>query len=68
MTTRSLTVFLTSLSVVEAYRLDRYDNFLHFLTCRYCFVVEAYRLDRYDNFHCWKLKILLTGCRSLSFG
>jgi len=27
--------------VVEAYRLDRYDNFAG--------VVEAYRLDRYDN-------------------
>ncbi len=35
--------------VVEAYRLDRYDNFREqdLPLCRQ--VVEAYRLDRYDN-------------------
>ena len=37
--------------VVEAYRLDRYDNLnLPSLTILVS-VVEAYRLDRYDNFH-----------------
>ena len=37
--------------VVEAYRLDRYDNFYSSGTFP-CLprVVEAYRLDRYDNF------------------
>ena len=35
--------------VVEAYRLDRYDN-LFFTPCVKAYqVVEAYRLDRYDN-------------------
>ena len=36
--------------VVEAYRLDRYDNSLFILMSRNNCVVEAYRLDRYDNF------------------
>ena len=36
--------------VVEAYRLDRYDNLLSFFRRRFYRVVEAYRLDRYDNF------------------
>ena len=36
--------------VVEAYRLDRYDNALiRSLSLRDLYVVEAYRLDRYDN-------------------
>ena len=37
--------------VVEAYRLDRYDNFatISQSNCQVT-VVEAYRLDRYDNF------------------
>ena len=37
--------------VVEAYRLDRYDNLLVASKRSLPFsVVEAYRLDRYDNF------------------
>ena len=38
--------------VVEAYRLERYDNFYHqFLEENNHLVVEAYRLERYDNKH-----------------
>ena len=37
-------------SVVEAYRLDRYDNLKWLRKNQSRFVVEAYRLDRYDNF------------------
>ena len=38
--------------VVEAYRLDRYDNlFYFFYKVVDDDVVEAYRLDRYDNRH-----------------
>ena len=37
--------------VVEAYRLDRYDNLCFYVQQVHCRrVVEAYRLDRYDNF------------------
>ena len=50
MTTYHSQSYPNSHYVVEAYRLDRYDNFLvshdHGGRC----VVEAYRLDRYDNF------------------
>ena len=35
--------------VVEAYRLDRYDNVCFLVTIADLPVVEAYRLDRYDN-------------------
>ena len=35
--------------VVEAYRLDRYDNSAHAVFSCNAPVVEAYRLDRYDN-------------------
>ncbi len=35
--------------VVEAYRLDRYDNSPLHRSNRFLSVVEAYRLDRYDN-------------------
>ena len=35
--------------VVEAYRLDRYDNFYRARGSKHQGVVEAYRLDRYDN-------------------
>ena len=35
--------------VVEAYRLDRYDNCNSFNELYFNSVVEAYRLDRYDN-------------------
>ena len=37
-------------TVVEAYRLDRYDNFYSYQPSYRPEVVEAYRLDRYDNF------------------
>ena len=37
------------LGVVEAYRLDRYDNSVLSEHVRLLAVVEAYRLDRYDN-------------------
>ena len=54
--------------VVEAYRLDRYDNFRHSGLPTVLLVVEAYRLDRYDNScHTRDLSALLR-CRSLSFG
>ena len=36
--------------VVEAYRLDRYDNFGDDDVAGHNIVVEAYRLDRYDNY------------------
>ena len=39
-----------SLRVVEAYRLDRYDNIGVSTAEVVSLVVEAYRLDRYDNF------------------
>ena len=54
--------------VVEAYRLDRYDNFELSSRDRFFPVVEAYRLDRYDN--CFKSLrgASLSSCRSLSFG
>ena len=35
--------------VVEAYRLDRYDNQSQEAEYSFFNVVEAYRLDRYDN-------------------
>ena len=35
--------------VVEAYRLDRYDNKDSAVQRNFITVVEAYRLDRYDN-------------------
>ena len=35
--------------VVEAYRLDRYDNLCRLNRIGLDRVVEAYRLDRYDN-------------------
>ena len=45
-----VTQSVCQLVVVEAYRLDRYDNFLHrYLEGTQGDVVEAYRLDRYDN-------------------
>lgn len=36
-------------TVVEAYRLDRYDNPIRCSYSRSSRVVEAYRWDRYDN-------------------
>ena len=37
------------MEVVEAYRLDRYDNRTPLVGELYRHVVEAYRLDRYGN-------------------
>ena len=54
--------------VVEAYRLDRYDNALGLVLRREQVVVEAYRLDRYDNYIQPIFTLLQGGCRSLSFG
>ncbi len=41
--------FQTFPTVVEAYRLDRYDNTVFDTIEQASSVVEAYRLDRYDN-------------------
>ena len=49
MTTSAFDFLHSSRSVVEAYRLDRYDNFDLDFSVLYFQVVEAYRLDRYDN-------------------
>ena len=54
--------------VVEAYRLDRYDNFALANSSWSTTVVEAYRLDRYDNFCGSDLLGVAPSCRSLSFG
>ena len=58
MTTSSFIVRVALVTVVEAYRLDRYDNFVERTFDNVNCVVEAYRLDRYDNF-------LLTAVRRL---
>ena len=50
MTTFGIVRHLLGRDVVEAYRLDRYDNFALLDMGRVSRVVEAYRLDRYDNF------------------
>ena len=55
-------------TVVEAYRLDRYDNFNFFFSQSTVFVVEAYRLDRYDNPFIEDIVNSKLSCRSLSFG
>ena len=45
-----MTIVLSNNAVVEAYRLDRYDNISSACgRCPVASVVEAYRLDRYDN-------------------
>ncbi len=55
--------------VVEAYRLDRYDNFERLLALDSLeSVVEAYRLDRYDNLFVNPFTRVDNRCRSLSFG
>ncbi len=54
--------------VVEAYRLDRYDNFSEVEEALHFVVVEAYRLDRYDNFETALFGAVVGSCRSLSFG
>ena len=55
-------------AVVEAYRLDRYDNERNALPFATIMVVEAYRLDRYDNLPLRLEGRETVGCRSLSFG
>ena len=54
--------------VVEAYRLDRYDNQFMILPEFASGVVEAYRLDRYDNLMESRPPLSEMCCRSLSFG
>ena len=50
MTTYSHGFLQKKWGVVEAYRLDRYDNIDVWPKCTLTPpVVEAYRLDRYDN-------------------
>ena len=49
MTTRCGKFILVKRVVVEAYRLDRYDNKKSAILHPRYLVVEAYRLDRYDN-------------------
>ena len=49
MTTYQFLLVRKNQYVVEAYRLDRYDNFFSYVLRGEAFVVEAYRLDRYDN-------------------
>ena len=60
MTTFELPQLGLFVAVVEAYRLDRYDNRSQACAILSNLVVEAYRLDRYDNFRsesctppCW---------------
>ena len=54
--------------VVEAYRLDRYDNLGAGFVVSGFTVVEAYRLDRYDNPTITFQIGSNHSCRSLSFG
>ena len=49
MTTWNTGTLRLRVPVVEAYRLDRYDNTIHNNMSCNAGVVEAYRLDRYDN-------------------
>ena len=51
MTTASKESLSSTMVVVEAYRLDRYDNPSCDPPDCQVQVVEAYRLDRYDNFN-----------------
>ena len=49
MTTGHINGAISGSTVVEAYRLDRYDNSKGATSVSRGNVVEAYRLDRYDN-------------------
>ena len=49
MTTTTLKSHSHEIPVVEACRLDRYDNTTLVFLCAHAVVVEACRLDRYDN-------------------
>ena len=69
MTTLTLQQSTIRCGVVEAYRLDRYDNpSFSFSSTFVVEVVEAYRLDRYDNLTRKNDACTCAGCRSLSFG
>ena len=68
MTTTSDFTDFTSNSVVEAYRLDRYDNLKTLPERGGDPVVEAYRLDRYDNLLLMPSAEMVKRCSSLSFG
>ena len=69
MTTHRIERLVQLNRVVEAYRLDRYDNFIiHGVRDAVCGVVEAYRLDRYDNYSPFVDSSQPFCCRSLSFG
>ena len=68
MTTQKTTLQNYHGHVVEAYRLDRYDNPKRTATIVHAVVVEAYRLDRYDNIIDTCIGIPSERCRSLSFG
>ena len=57
------------ISVLEAYRLDRYENLFNLARYYpYTLVLEAYRLDRYENLASNLVSKLWEGFRSLSFG
>ena len=68
MTTLVVGVSGVTSSVVEAYRLDRYNNSYAHNRLREEYVVEAYRLDRYDNSLLPSSAQSHPCCRSLSFG
>ena len=68
MTTFEIYVNILNKEVVEACRLDGYDNFDLVAEQRECDVVEACRLDGYDNFVALGLSLASERCRSLSFG
>ena len=68
MTTSSIILCRLDREVVEAYRLDRYDNIDPVRDERGVRVVEAYRLDRYDNLETGPMSHRIARCRSLSFG
>ena len=68
MTTSNSGIMFCFVNVVEAYRLDRYDNLSIREKHPRKTVVEAYRLDRYDNYFALSVSLVHRGCRSLSFG
>ena len=67
MTTPKFIPLLTSFSVVEASRLEGYDNPYTDLSTVYA-VVEASRLEGYDNSLVGGYGLCQLSCRSLSFG
>ena len=61
-------LYKTFYNVVEAYRLERYDNQFFHVVVVIPRVVEAYRLERYDNFGANEFNGVFSRCRSLSLG